>query len=233
MAHRDTAGQLVIGANVVNRPWEWIENLGEAPSSESVDERNGQGYLKGKEPVKNTASLSLLTFGARTTGDTIMARIPDSDARLQSSIRTFEDSLSYEPVFTRDWRESRLELSDDLMKSGNGTRTKGDLAYESKSSPVTQGRGDHRVTPRGSPVSTSSHSRGSVASMRQSPAHRMSSTSGAPEIIDVDAFSGPSNSGVKRKGADDSDDDIIIVEGPSTAKNKRAKAPPKKAGKRR
>ncbi|ESK91038.1 rna polymerase ii mediator complex component [Moniliophthora roreri MCA 2997] len=236
IAHRDPAGQLVIGGNVVNRPWEWIENLGDAPGSEPKYQESSQRFLKGKEPVKNAGSLSLLTFGARTTGDTIMAHIPDSDARLQSSLRTFEDGLSYEPVFSRDWRESRLDLSDDLMKNENGSRTKGDLSYESKSSPMAlQSRGDQRITPRGSPVSTSSHSRGSVASMRQSPGlaapNRISSSSAAPEIIDVDSFS-MSN---KRKGTDDSDDDIIIVEGPNTPRNKKPKSklPVKKTGKRR
>ncbi|KAL0072786.1 RNA polymerase II mediator complex subunit [Marasmius tenuissimus] len=239
-AHRDSSGQLVIGSSVVNRPWEWIENLGEAPSAGSTASENK--YLKGKEPVKNTGSLSLLTFGARATGDTIMSRTV-SDPEVRNNLRTFEEGLSFEGPFVRDWRESRRESGED----GARTPTRlsdGGCGIQSPLTLNTQfrGGGDQRGTPRNSPGSTSGNSRASVTSMRPSPSvpsNRMSSNSGhnAHDAIDVDSYSLPNmpSSSNKRKGGQESDsDDIVIIDEPLVNKKaKAAKAPTKKASKKR
>ncbi|KAG9310729.1 hypothetical protein JVU11DRAFT_9332 [Chiua virens] len=63
-AHRDISGRIVFGAPVQNRPWEWIENLGE-PAVEEDAHRWQEG------PFKNTPSLSLELFAARRTGEHI------------------------------------------------------------------------------------------------------------------------------------------------------------------
>ncbi|KAF9268799.1 hypothetical protein L218DRAFT_984144 [Marasmius fiardii PR-910] len=236
-AHKDASGRLVIGSSVVNRPWEWIENLGETPSSGATDGEHG--YLKGKQPVKNTGSLSLLTFGARTTGYTIMPRTV-TEPRIQSNLRTFEDGLSFEGLFIRDWRDSRLELHEDVMRASRENGPDG--PYELQSPMAMHFRNtDQRGTSRGSPVSTSGHSRGSVVSIRPSPNvpgnREPTSASGAGpiEVIDVDNLPTSLNVGNKRKVGQDSDDEIMIVDGP-VAENKKAKTTktlPKKVVKKR
>ncbi|KAL0581804.1 RNA polymerase II mediator complex subunit [Marasmius crinis-equi] len=229
-AHRDSSGRLVIGSSVVNRPWEWIENLGEAPSTGGPD--TGNKYLKGKESIKNTGSLSLLTFGARATGDTIMSRTV-ADAHVRDNLRIFDQGLSYEGPFERDWRESRMESSEAMRSSARH----GDGGIQSPVPTHSRG-GDQRGTPRGSPVSTSGNSRGSAVSRRHSPnipSTRVSSNSGqnASDAIDVDSFNMPTSS-TKRKGGHDSDDEVVIVDEPATKRPKTAgKAPGKKTVKKR
>ncbi|KAG7090909.1 hypothetical protein E1B28_009986 [Marasmius oreades] len=224
-AHKDSSGRLVIGPPVVNRPWEWIENLGEATSS-GINDGEAE-YLKGKQPVKNTGSLSLLTFGARSTGYTIMPRTV-VEARVQSTLRTFEDGFSFEGLFIRDWRDSRLGPHEDVMRPSGGNGS--DSSHDLQSPMAMHFRNvDQRGTPRGSPVSTSGHSLGSVVSMRPSPNlpgnRESTSASGAGpiEVIDVDNLPASLNARNKRKGGQDSDDEIIIVDGPAGGKNKKAK----------
>ena len=229
-AHRDSSGHMVIGSSVVNRPWEWIENIGEAPLVGNIG--SGNKYLKGKEPVKNTGSLSLLTFGARATGDTIMSRTV-SDPEVRNNLRIFERGLSTEGPFVRDWQESRLESGEDLAKT-MVRQPDGGHGVQSPLSLSTHFRGnDQRGTPRGSPVSTSGNSRGSVSSMRHSPnipSNRSNSGHNAFDAIDVDSLPNLPSSSNKRKAGQESDDDIVLIEDPHITK--KAKAPVKASKKR-
>lgn len=179
------------GPSVVNRPWEWIEHLGDGPAL--IENEFNHALLKGREPVKNTGSLSLSTFGARPTGDTI----PPRDPLVRKNLETFEDSLALEGPFVRDWRDSRFGPSDDVMKST--VREQGEGMY-SPGLRVTTPHGG------GSPASTSK------TSSRQSPSvsgNRVSSSGSNPsEAIDVDSFGSTSH---KRKGGLDSDDEVEII----------------------
>ncbi|THV06762.1 hypothetical protein K435DRAFT_711026 [Dendrothele bispora CBS 962.96] len=194
-AHRDSSGNLVIDGPVLNRPWEWTENLGE-PSSDDV---HRSGLSKGKGTLKNSGSLSLHTFGSRMTSEVLPD--PSKDSQASANGRFFEDELSTSNVFQRDWRESRM-------------RSKARDENESS-------KGGRRQTPRVSPSSTSSHSR---SSMRNSPGlSRISGSTTNSEIIDVDSFNLPASSS-KRKAENESDDsDVVIVSGPVPAPAKKAK----------
>jgi len=139
-AHRDSFGNLVIDGPVLNRPWEWTENL------VSDDVNNDRG----KETLKNSGSLSLQIFGSRMTSEVLPS--PTKDIQFLNNSRFFEDRLSTSNIFQRDWRESRLKF-----------RTRDDIEGAGKSKMDGSGR---RQTSRAAPVSTSSHSR---PSMRQSP----------------------------------------------------------------
>lgn len=230
-AHRDTNGNLVIDTPVLNRPWEWTENLGELVGD------SGQGS---REMVKNSSSLNLLAFGARMTGEAALPAAYQKDARIQESLRSFEDGFSSESLFQRDWRESRVKQSDeDLLGGGtNVSRTRAD--EHNPMSATSHTRNDRRGTSKGSPaVSTVSRSSG-----RRSPglsAFNRLSSSTISDIIDVDALpaiTGGSSSRGKRKTAVESDDEIVFVEGPIPAaakakKSKTAKTQVKKSTKRR
>ncbi|KIK68882.1 hypothetical protein GYMLUDRAFT_67582 [Collybiopsis luxurians FD-317 M1] len=206
-AHRDANGNFVIDTPVLNRPWEWTENLGD-PAGDM-----GQG-----EVIKNSASLNLLSFGARMTGEKIPPDIYRTDPRILGNLRTFEDSFSEEGLFQRDWRESRVKQGAEDLSDAEVSKARTDEYLAGGT-----GRGDRRGTSKGSPtVSTSGASRSSGVSVRPSP---------DTDIIDVDAI--PAG---KRKA--ESDDEVVFVEGPVAApkagkKAKSAKTQAKKSTKRR
>ncbi len=213
---RDQSGQVVQETPVVNRPWEWIEHLGE-PSNldakEAEREREEKQRLKVKYLVKNTGSLSLDTFGARMTGDGILETRTD-DPVIEGNLRTFEDGLSSDSIFKRDWRETRLEVGT-APTTHQGRAAPASAHEPSSSSSAT------RLTSRASPAS-SPHSRSSarVSVRRGSPSVNRSSNSS--EIIDVDMLPNTSTSSrrtgssSKRKGPP-SDDEVVIIEGPMSA----------------
>lgn len=222
--HHDAQGNEIIGSSVTNRPWEWIENLGE-PSVLDVkeDERAKKERHFTKYLVKNSGSISLDHFGARLTGDGIKHEMaaPDSvDSRTTSSIRSFEDGCS-EHLFIRDWRESRLEW--DVEPSPETMfRLKGELDHDA--SGIPDGLNTTAQGQRTSPPSSVASGTASSSSMRQqqSPSHTIhsratNSTVHEIEIIDVDSVPTTSlrKESLKRKAvASDSDDEIEIIEGP-------------------
>lgn len=223
--YRDATGTLVYGSPVINRPWEWMENLGE-PSvldpKEEENEREQKERLKTRYLVKNSGSLSLEHFAAQTTGDGIIPTY--DDPRDEGNVRLFEDGLSAESVFMRDWRESRVGLDDATLLNQARPRAE-DIAALLSNQPK-------RPTPRASPVG-SSRSRtsvhicgsGSSTSMKQSPLNRLStSTTGEP--IDVNATVGTSatEKPVKRKAAEGSDDEIEIGKDPIPVKRVKTKS---------
>ncbi|KAI6129405.1 hypothetical protein EDD16DRAFT_1690096 [Pisolithus croceorrhizus] len=227
-AYRDPSGQLAYGTSVQNRPWEWIENLGEPPVETGLRPRT--------EPaIKNVTSLSLEFFAARPTGDHILQTsvwgpnedVPDlENMRLEGDLRAFEDGLSAESVYTRDWRETRLEAHRDIHAGvtentgGDGNDDLGVLAI-----PPAQ---IHSVSRRPSPASSvrsreSAH--GSIASLRQSPGMGAKAPLSALSETMEDAEASTTEVGVighKRKA--ETDDEVEIIEGPIPEKARKAKA---------
>lgn len=215
--HHDAQGNEILGSSVTNRPWEWIENLGEPSVLDFKEDERGKNRFNPKYLVKNSGSISLDHFGARLTGDGIkhdMATTDSVDSRTASSIRSFEDGCS-EHLFIRDWRESRLEW--DIEPS---TETlfglKGELDHDASgiSDGLTTVQGQ-RTSPPSSGTASSSSS--SSTRQQQSPSHTADSIE--IEIIDVDSVPTTSlrKESLKRKvTASESDDEIEIIEGPVT-----------------
>ena len=215
--HHDAQGNEILGSSVTNRPWEWIENLGEPSVLDFKEDERGKNRFNPKYLVKNSGSISLDHFGARLTGDGIkhdMATTDSVDSKTASSIRSFEDGCS-EHLFIRDWRESRLEW--DIEPS---TETlfglKGELDHDASgiSDGLTTVQGQ-RTSPPSSGTASSSSS--SSTRQQQSPSHTADSIE--IEIIDVDSVPTTSlrKESLKRKvTASESDDEIEIIEGPVT-----------------
>jgi mediator of RNA polymerase II transcription subunit 12 len=217
----DAQGNEIFGSSVTNRPWEWIENLGESSVLDVKEDERGKGRSSSssKYLVKNSGSISLDHFGARLTGDGIkhdMSTTDSVDSRTASSIRSFEDGCS-EHLFIRDWRESRLEW--DVEPSTDPLfRIKGELDQDA--SGISDGL-TIAQSQRTSPPSTGTASSSSMR-QQQSPSHTThsratNSTVHEIEIIDVDNVPTTSmrKESVKRKViAGDSDDEIEIIEGP-------------------
>ena len=219
--HHDAQGNEIFGPSVTNRPWEWIENLGEPSVLDVKEDEREKELFKSKYLVKNSGSISLDHFGARLTGDGIKHDMAtDVDPRVASSIRSFEDGCS-ESLFSRDWRETRLEC--DIEPSPETLfRLKGELENDtpglSDSLNTAQGQ---RTSPPSSVISRGS-TQGTASSMRQqSPAHTINSratNSTVHEIIDVD--NDPTTSSLRKEPgkrkimAADSDNEIEIIEGP-------------------
>ncbi|KAK0226153.1 hypothetical protein IW262DRAFT_1457387 [Armillaria fumosa] len=195
--HRDASGKLVQDAPVVNRPWEWIENLGEPSVPE---ERFREGEDRAKYQVKNSGSISLDTFGARMTGEGIITSKYD-DERIEANMRMFEDGLSADNVFKRDWRETRLTVEIEGV-----ALTAGRKAGMS---------GSQELGPRVASPGASSSRIGKSPARSSLQRSTNSTRSGSVEIIDVDSVSSSTvRKGIKRKAAT-SDDEVIIVDGPS------------------
>ncbi|TFK44503.1 hypothetical protein BDQ12DRAFT_21589 [Crucibulum laeve] len=244
-SHRDTAGNLVHNTAVINRPWEWIENLGEPSTTDAMGDRSDRA----KYAVKNAGSLSLESFGTRLTGDGIMRNITrEYSPRIEGNIRTFEDGLTTEGVFTRDWRETRVDPNCE-EPTRNTARLRNDSDGEHSGTMYnTMPRTDRRPTPRASPSSSvvsRSSARGSTTSMRHSPgygSYGRPTNSTINEVIDVDSVGTTISSSIKgtaskrKASAVISDDEIEIIEGPvaaTSAKKSRARAPPKPRAKKR
>jgi len=218
LGHRDSSGRLIRDVKAVNRPWEWMENIGD-PDKDSDKDEELKIALRTNHLVRNTGSLSLHLFSTRITGDSVIPIHPSTDAISLGAARMFEDGMSSESIFMRDWRESRLPgiQPRDLMDM---------QAAEAEVSAVVESpsRTDRRTPVGSSPASA-------PPSRKPSPAM---STSGLnrPSITAMETDSHPSSSSStkkpgKRKAAPSDDDDDEPI-----AKKRPAKAQPK-AKKRR
>ncbi|EFI28176.1 hypothetical protein CC1G_14203 [Coprinopsis cinerea okayama7 len=235
-AHRDSQGHYSAGGPVINRPWEWVENL--TPDLQGIeDERT---LFQNKCTVKNSGSLSLETFAARMTGDSIVRNLAQDSVNMLHELRIFEDGLSEESIFARDFRETRTSVETDL-----DIALKQPLAGLETSAgslqPVIAGKMEppSRASPASSVVSRSSAAQGSGSSkrMQHSPGQMSRlSTSTISDAMDVDS-TGPSGLGSRRgsttkRKADSDDDEIQIIEGPTRpAPGKRVRAGKAPAGK--
>lgn len=234
-SHLDSAGTLVFDHPVVNRPWEWIENLGEPSSVDGATtkdedrDRDEKVRLKTRYLVKNSGSLSLELFGAKMTGDGVVEKTAREYDIQAENIRAFEDGLSTEGILVRDWRESRIDVEQEPSPtSGSGERTiqsvvnasgNGDGDLESGS---TSGRTKSeqrstsmRASPASSVVSQSS-AKGSIASLKQSPIAKS-------RLDQADIGVGTSQS-VTTKRKMENADETEIIEGPVQVRT----APPAK-----
>lgn len=227
------------GPAVLNRPWEWIENLGDHSIPDPKSNETGKAAALA---LKNSASISLDLFNARATGDGVVAVIGD-DPRIEANIRSFEDGLSSESIFKRDWRETRAELDDDVVVGGGINRA--EEVDEVGGLPSFSRAADRRSTSRSritSPVSaTSARSHHSMipsvggSSARSSPRNPplqppplpRSSNSSASEPIDVDALTNSTTTTrqTSKRKMSTSDDEIEIVEGPTSAHSRAGKRP--------
>ncbi|KAF7301177.1 Med12 domain-containing protein [Mycena indigotica] len=174
---RDSSGGFT-HSPVHNRPWEWIENLGE-PNPVGDDK---------PQSVRNSGSVSLELFAARLTGDVILQHA-DGDTRHMNNMRSFQDGLSTESVLKRDWSETRMEPDAASLVDGGlggiGARLRGgDIPFDRR-----------RASPASSAISRAS-THGSHGS-RASP--------GPSRLTNISEDSGDSsfNQGTKRKATDD------------------------------
>lgn len=120
---RDSRGDFLHNVSVVNRPWEWVEYLGEPALADAMDTTRGL--------LKNSGSLSLELFDTKLTGDTIIPKATEGlDGIPESSVRIFEDGLSAESSFRRDWRETRVSIFDNLTASGAGRKATAEQEFE-------------------------------------------------------------------------------------------------------
>ncbi|KIK91304.1 hypothetical protein PAXRUDRAFT_830959 [Paxillus rubicundulus Ve08.2h10] len=227
-AYRDPSGELTYGSPVQNRPWEWIENLGE-PAVEEDANRPRQ------TPIKNSGSLSLELFAARPTGDHIIPHIPSSSSkdndnanmRLEGDMRSFEDGLSAENVYRRDWRETRLEAHHDVQAGGSDGEGKDEGADEVGILPVFlghnrpgSGAGSRRASPASS-VRSRGSAHGSNSSMRQSPglgATNKMSASTISDAMEGSTAGRPAGTKSRKRKAADADDEVEIAGGPIPGK---------------
>lgn len=230
---RDPSGGFVYHGPVQNRPWEWTEFLGD----NVIDHKGGDD--ESKVEIKNTTSLSFELFGAQATGD----YLPQSSTgdRTEGTLRSLRTDLSTESVFKRDWRESRLHFEYAGLDNTNGGISRpggGEDEPISAHSTVPlrlQARTDMLSSSFGVSPASSVRSRVSASSFR-SPAQSVSRQGGSGEVIDVDSFSvSASTSGTsrapKRKAAAmqpiDEDDEIQIIDNPTTASSSRSQKKPK------
>lgn len=234
-SHRDSTGQLLHDAPVLNRPWEWIENLGE-PATLEPKEEDKEREKGVPHSVKNSGSLSLDVFGARMTGDGILQN-QQGEERIQANIRTFEDGLSADAMFKRDWRETRMEPEVAAFVDPSMGRVRNETGVPlggAGSTHTIQGRLDKKSVARTSPASSvlsRSSAHGSAGSRRPSPGqsslNRLSiSTTG--DTADVESSTGSSSqkTGSKRKAP--TSDDEATLEGSSRGKKPKPKARAKK-----
>lgn len=218
---------MVYGAPVVNKPWEWIENLGE-PSAvdpkEEDREREEKERLHLRYLVKNSGSISLDTFGARITGDGVKQDMLNEGGQLEGCLRPFEDGMS-ENVFIRDWRETRWD-TEPLSEATIRLRSE----YEAEVLAGSESSKAHtlRSSPSSSVISHSSTQATGPSRQQASPSQAVRSR---PEVIDVDVVQVSSTSvkgkeTMKRKASavTISDDEIEIIEGPVIARTKKQKA---------
>ena len=223
-AYRDATGALVHSGPLVNRPWEWVENLGEPATldpKEEAKEREEKERLKTRYLVKNSGSLSLDAFLARVTGDGVISGY--DDPREDSNVRSFDDGLSAESVFKRDWRETRVYPDGGVLPTRPGAR--GEEDGGSSSTGPTRSERRPRTSPASSVFSRASgqaSGTGSSLSLRTSPGQPRGSSPIASEPIDVDAIfatnATTASRSEKRKAEVASDDDVEIVEGPVNIK---------------
>ena len=218
-----------------NRPWEWIENLGEAVLDDNLPRLPDS-------TIKNAGSLSLELFAARPTGDHIVRSTvlsPNKDnsdsinMRLEGDLRSFEDGITAESVYKRDWREARLEAHRDVHAGTDGIIGEGIGDIGALTAPTGQARSGSRRPSPASSVRSRGSAPGSIGSVRQSPGigTRVSLSTVDETTEETDA--GTAEVGVighKRKAESDDDMEMVhvVVASGKSRKVKGAKPRPKR-----
>jgi mediator of RNA polymerase II transcription subunit 12, fungi type len=192
-ASLDPSGQTVPGHPVINRPWDWVECLGD----------NAPGDAPTEGGIRNNASLSLELFAARATGDSV---------RSEKNPRGFHDALSSESVFGRDWAETRIPLTDE----SSARREEEDTGVLQAIAAARRG-----MSPASPAWSRQSAASSRLQSPTQQSLTR-GSTSRSDEPPDVERSSVGSRQPGKRKASSASvGSDIEIIESPPTLKKAR------------
>ena len=206
-ASHDSSGQTVPGSPVRNRPWDWVESLGD----------NAPGEAPAEGGIRNNASLSLELFAARATGDSV---------RSEKNPRGFHDALGGESVFARDWAETRISLADESSARREENEDAGGVPTALHAIAAAR-RGMSPASTVWSRQSAASSSRlQSPTQQSQSLTRRSASRSDEP--ADVDRSSVGSRQPGKRKASTiSSGSDIEVVESPRTVK--KAKPAPVKS----
>ncbi|KAL4074347.1 hypothetical protein J3A83DRAFT_4509821 [Scleroderma citrinum] len=226
-AHRDSSGQLIYSSPVQNRPWEWIENLGEAASDDSLPRLP-------ESTIKNVGSLSLELFAARQTGDHILSTSlsPNKDShahtnkRLEGDMRSFEDGMTAESIYKRDWRDARLEAHRDVHAGPTeGTSGEGIDDIGPFTIPIGQTRSGSRRPSPASSIRSRGSAHGSIASTRQSPGigTRVSLSTVGESMEEAAAGTAMEVEVIGHKRKADSDDDVEMVEGVAPGKARKVK----------
>jgi mediator of RNA polymerase II transcription subunit 12 len=194
-ASLDPSGQTVPGHPVMNRPWDWVECLGD----------NAPGDASTEGGIRNNASLSLELFAARATGDSV---------RSEKNPRGFHDALGSESVFARDWAETRILLTDE----SSARREEEDTGVLHVIAAARRG-----MSPASPAWSRQSAASSRLQSPTQQSFTR-GSASRSDEPPDMERSSVGSRQPGKRKASTVSDSDIEIIESPPVMKKARAKA---------
>ncbi|KAG1820707.1 hypothetical protein EV424DRAFT_880892 [Suillus variegatus] len=79
--------------------------------------------------IRNNASLSLELFGAKAAGDHSVGYVQDEERCIPTRLEgVFEDKLTAESVFRRDWRETRLPAHSDVC-AGSVVEERGKMSW--------------------------------------------------------------------------------------------------------
>ncbi len=225
---------------VPNRPWEWMEHLGDRPVFEAKDEKSFDNT------VKNVASLPLDLFDTRVVGKCSIDTTADNASdgapgrqQVQGSLNMLQDTSHTESIFRRDWRESRTfapsltqdsshpEVEDEAGPLLSLTATERRSNSSRMASPVSSVRSRGSVQPSGS-----SFLHLSPSQLQQQRLSTSGST--ASEAIDVDSLNidlsnaqsstSQFHGSNKRKATDnDDDEDVIEVLQGASSSQKRSK----------
>ena len=192
----DPSGQTLPGAPVTNRPWDWVECLGD----------NAPGDAPTEGGIRNNASLSLELFAARATGDSV---------RSEKNPRGFHDALGSESVFARDWAETRIPLTDE----SSARREEEDVGVLHAIAAARRG-----MSPASPAWSRQSAASSRLQSPTQQSITR-GSASRSDEPPDMERSSVGSRQPGKRKASTVSlDSDVEIIDSPPALKKARSKA---------
>ncbi|KAL1745362.1 hypothetical protein HDZ31DRAFT_36596 [Schizophyllum fasciatum] len=148
-ATRDPAThELLPTAPVPNRPWEWIEHLGELPADADpyLHARAQQQVAPaGAHALRNAGALPLELFAARGTGEGVPANVPGADARTRGALAGFQDGIAGEGLFARAWRARGEEEAGAGASAGDsvGSGEAEDLRGASPASAVSRGSARH------------------------------------------------------------------------------------------
>jgi hypothetical protein len=107
-------------ASVAYCPWEWTENIGE----QNTESKGIEQWMSDKQSIKNSSSVPLEKFGTVIEGEGIPPSL-SAESSPPGRMRSFEDGLSFESLFVRNWRESstdnewlRVQNMDESNRDG-------------------------------------------------------------------------------------------------------------------
>jgi hypothetical protein len=191
LVHLDSE-QCVAAPFMQARPWEWLDQAELHPESLS----------KG---VKNNTSIAFDTFNTKMTWDHVIEPGKE-EPEVNNVLATFQDSLHSEPLFERDWRETRL-VSHEL--STPASREPGIIASATKGS---EGGSLVHGSPAASTLSRSSGA-SSVGSWKQSPSQRAPSIGSVVEADSIPSIAEGTRAGKRKAAAETAEANVTQAAG--------------------